>query len=305
MSFFDAPDGTTLHYTDTGGPGPVVLLVHAWSLSTRMWEYQVDALTRAGYRCVAMDRRGHGRSEPSRGEYDLTTLAEDLHHLLECLDLHDVAVLAHSMGTCEVVRLLSLHGTGRIARAALLGAMTPFFAGAAGVDAVEGTIELLRRDRPGWFRAGAAAYFAVDGSGSWVSAELVDDGVRTILQTPLEVQIACLRAFALADLTDELAALTLPVLMLHGTADASAPIEITARPTAKLVPHAELVELPDAGHGIYVTDREAVHARLVPFLAATARSPGITSPANTSTAGRRRPRTTPVHHRDRPKGSTA
>ncbi|HWN29680.1 MAG TPA: alpha/beta hydrolase [Actinomycetospora sp.] len=269
MPTFETTDGTTIHYKDLGA-GPVVLLVHAWSLSADMWEYQIDALTRAGFRVVAPDRRGHGRSEASRGDYDLTTLAEDLHQLLEHLDLRDVGVVAHSMGTCETVRLLGRHGTGRIARVALLGAMTPHFAGAVGTEAVEALIDDLRRDRPGWFRAGAPAYFAQQGSGAWVSQELVDDGVRTILATPLEVQIACVRAFALTDLTADLAALDVPVLMFHGTADASAPLEITGGPTAKLVPHAELVELPDAGHGIYVTDREAVHARLLPFLAGPA-----------------------------------
>lgn len=265
MPRFETADGTTLHYEDLGS-GPAVLLVHAWSLSARMWEYQLDALTGAGFRCVALDRRGHGRSEASRTAYDLTTLADDLHQLLEHLDLREVGVVAHSMGTCETVRMIARHGTGRIARIALLGAMTPHFAGFVGPEAVEATVAELRRDRPGWFRAGAPAYFAQQGSGSWVSQELVDDGVRSILATPLEVQIACLRAFALVDLTDDLAALDAPVLLVHGTADASAPIEITGRPTAALVPHATLVELPEAGHGIYVTDREALHGHLLPFL---------------------------------------
>jgi non-heme chloroperoxidase len=269
MPTFETTDGTTIHYKDLGS-GPAVLLVHAWSLSADMWEYQIDAVTRAGFRVVAPDRRGHGRSEASRGDYDLTTLADDLHQLVERLDLRDLRVVAHSMGTCETVRMLARHGTGRIARVALLGAMTPYFVGAVGIETVEAVIDDLRRDRPGWFRAGAPAYFAQQGSGAWVSQELVDDGVRTILATPLEVQIACVRSYALADLTGDLAALDVPVLMFHGTADVSAPLEITARPTAKLVPHAELVELPDAGHGIYVTDRDAVHARLLPFLAGSA-----------------------------------
>ncbi|WP_433782758.1 alpha/beta fold hydrolase [Actinomycetospora sp. CA-101289] len=269
MPTFETTDGTTIHYKDLG-TGPVVQLVHAWSLSAEMWEYQVDALLEAGFRVLAPDRRGHGRSAPSRGGYDLTTLADDLHQLLEHLDVRDVGVVAHSMGTCETVRLLARHGAGRIARVALLGTMTPHFAGAAGAGAVEAVIADLRRDRPGWFRAGAPAYFARQGSGAWVSQELVDDGVRTILATPLEVQIPCLRAVALTDLTADVTAVDVPVLLFHGTADASAPLEITGRPTAELLRHAELVELPDAGHGIYVTDRETVHARLLPFLAGSA-----------------------------------
>lgn len=264
MPYFESPDGTRLHYKDIG-TGPPVLLVHAWSLSAEMWEYQLAALTAAGFRTVAMDRRGHGRSEASHTEYDLTTLAGDLHRLVERLDLREMTVVAHSMGTCEVVRYLALHGTGRVARVALLGTMTPYFAGAVGVPAVEGIVADLHADRPRWFRDGAAAYFATAGSGSWVSPALVDDGVRAILGTPLEVQVACLRAGTLVDLRRELAAVDVPVLVLHGHADASAPIGITARPTAALLPDARLHEFPEAGHGLYVTEKAVLNPWLVDF----------------------------------------
>ena len=270
MPYLESPDGTVLHYKDLGS-GPAVLLVHAWSLSAEMWEYQVAALTAAGFRTVAMDRRGHGRSAASRTEYDLTTLAGDLHRLVERLDLRDVTVVAHSMGTCEVVRYAALHGTGRIARVALLGTMTPYFAGAAGAAAVEQVVADLHADRPRWFREGAAAYFATAGSGSWVSRALVDDGVRAILTTPLEVQVACLRAFTLVDLRRDLAALDVPVLLLHGDADASAPIGITARPTAALLPDARLHEFPDTGHGLYVTEKAVLNPWLVDFARTGAR----------------------------------
>jgi non-heme chloroperoxidase len=139
VPFFDAPDGTPLFYSDLGD-GPPVVLVHSWSFHSSMWEYQVQALLAAGHRCVAMDRRGHGRSDHSHGGYDLDTLAGDVAALLTHLDLDAVTLVAHSMGTCEITRYLARHGCDRVARAAYLGAMTPYFAGAAGQEAVEATI---------------------------------------------------------------------------------------------------------------------------------------------------------------------
>jgi non-heme chloroperoxidase len=199
MPHLETPGGTRLFHTDTGS-GPPVLFVHAWSLSSAMWEYQVRAFVDAGFRCVAMDRRGHGRSDVPGSGYDLDTLAADLAALVEHLDLRDLTVVAHSMGTCEVTRYLAAHGTDRVARVAFLGAMTPHLAGAVGTAFVEGMVADLVADRPRWFHDSAPAYFATAGTGSWVSRALVDDGIRQILATPLEVQVATLRAFTGTDL---------------------------------------------------------------------------------------------------------
>ncbi len=123
-----AADGTALHYPDFGSGAPVVL-VHAWSLSSSMWEYRAQALLTAGYRCIALDRRGHGRSEVPGGDlattYHLDTPAGDLAGLIEALDLRDAAIVAHSTGTCEVTRYLVRHGSARVSRVVFLGAMTP------------------------------------------------------------------------------------------------------------------------------------------------------------------------------------
>lgn len=118
MPYFETSDGTWLFYTDVG-TGPPVLLVHAWSLSSAMWEYQVRALVAAGYRCIAMDR--HGRSDVPGSGYDLDTLAADLSRLFEGLDLRDAAVLAHSMGTCEATWYLARTGSSRVVRACSSG----------------------------------------------------------------------------------------------------------------------------------------------------------------------------------------
>jgi non-heme chloroperoxidase len=264
MPTHETTDSTRLFYVDVGN-GPPVLLVHAWSLSSAMWEYQVRALVAAGFRCVAMDRRGHGRSDVPGSGYDLDTLADDLAGLVDDLDLRELTVVAHSMGTCEVTRYLARHGTGRVDRAVFLGAMTPYLVGAVGEAFVEGVIADLVADRPGWFQDSAPAYFATSGTGSWVSQALVDDGVRQILATPLEVQVACLRAFATTDLTEDLQAIDLPVLVVHGDADASAPVEITGRPTAELLPHGRFRLVEGAPHGLYVTAKSILDPEIVAF----------------------------------------
>lgn len=268
MPTFTAPDGTRLAYTDLGS-GPPVLLLHGWSLDASAWEYQVSALVEAGYRCVTPDRRGHGRSEVAGSGYDLDTLVGDVAGLAEHLDLRDVTLVAHSMGTCEAARWLA-GGTDRVARAVLVGAMTPYLVGVVGQGFVDALVAELRADRPAWFQGGAAAYFATAGSGSWVSQALVDDGIRTILRTPLAVQIACLRTFAGTDLTDDLTRITVPVLVVHGDADASAPLEITGRPTADLLPRARLTVHPGGPHGLYVTAKDALTAEILEFVGETA-----------------------------------
>ena len=265
MPTHTAADGTRLHYTDFGTGTPVVL-VHSWSLSSSMWEYQVDALLAAGYRCIALDRRGHGRSDVAGSGYDLDTLADDLGGLIEALDLRDAAIVAHSMGTCETTRYLARHGSARVSRVVFLGAMTPYLVGAVGPEHLEAWFALLRADRPRWFHDAAPGYFATGGTGSWVSQALVDDGVRQILEVPLAVQIACVRAFATVDLSADLQGIDVPALLLHGTADESGPYPITAVPTAALLRDSRLVTYDGAPHGLYVTHKDAVNTEILAFL---------------------------------------
>jgi pimeloyl-ACP methyl ester carboxylesterase len=196
---------------------------------------------------------------PATG-YDLDTLAGDLADLIEHLDLSEVTLVAHSMGTCEATRYLARRDTGRVTRAVFVGSMTPHLAAAVGEEFVEGLVEQLRADRPKWFHDGAPGYFATGGTGSWVSQALVDDGIRRILTTPLEVQIACLRAFACTDLTTDLQRIGIPIQVVHGDADASAPIDITGRPTAQLLPRARFTLIEGAPHGLYVTAKDTLHA---------------------------------------------
>jgi pimeloyl-ACP methyl ester carboxylesterase len=264
VSYLTHSDGTRFYYKDLGA-GPTVLLAHSWALDSSMWEYQIPVLVAAGYRCVAMDRRGHGRTDEPGTGYDLDTLADDLADLVNHLDLTEVAVLAHSMACAEVTRYLTRHGSARVTRAAFVGSVTPFLRGAVGEASYEELLAEFAADRPAWFDAGKDAYFAVPGSG--VSPPLVADAVATILRSPLEVLLACQRAGTGTDVSAELAALDVPVLVVHGDIDASAPLEVTGRPTAELIPDSRLVVYPGGPHGLYLTHRDRLNEELLDWLA--------------------------------------
>jgi non-heme chloroperoxidase len=267
MAYFTNPDGIRFYYQDHGpADGPAVLFVHSWSFDSTMWEYQVPALVEAGYRCVAMDRRGHGRSDEPGVGYDLDTLADDLARMVEHLGLTDLAVVAHSMGCCETVRALHRHGTAEVRRAVLVSTVSPHVEGVVGAEAYAAALAEVRADRPAWFATRRNGYFALPHSG--VSDALVADAMGVALRVPMEVLIACQRAGTATDVTADLAALDVPTLFIHGDADESAPLPITGKPSAELVPAAELVVYPGGPHGLYVSHRERFTADLLRFLAA-------------------------------------
>jgi pimeloyl-ACP methyl ester carboxylesterase len=261
-------DGNRLVYDDWGSGRPVVLL-HGWSLDATMWEHQVAALTHAGLRCVTFDRRGHGRSQDPGHGYDADTLADDLAGLIDGLDLTDVVLVGHSMGGGEVVRYLSRHGSSRVSATALVSSLTPFALATDDnpvgmpAESVAGTAQALIRDRAAWFVSGGDDYFAVHGSGSWVSSAMIDRTLRMCLGTPLLVQLACAQTGFTTDYRADLASVDVPALVVHGDADASAPLAMTGEPTAALLPDAELVVYPDAPHGLYATHQDRLNADLL------------------------------------------
>jgi pimeloyl-ACP methyl ester carboxylesterase/uncharacterized protein (DUF1330 family) len=263
-------DGVRLAHDDLGS-GPPVVLVHGWTLDRTAWEHQVAALAPT-HRCIAYDRRGHGASDVPAAGYDADTLADDLAAVLEQLDLSDVTLVSHSMGSGDVVRYLRRHGPGRVARVAMLAPTTPITArtpsNPGGIDP-----ELLAagraafvRDRAAWFAERRDAYFRQVQEPGRASEAVADHTIRTCLATPPHVALACMDTMLRADFRDDLAALDLPVLILHGDADESTPLELCGRPTAALVPHATLKVYPGAGHGLYVTHQDEIAADLRRFL---------------------------------------
>jgi non-heme chloroperoxidase len=267
-SFIERTDGTALFYRDWGTGKPIVFVASA-GLPSGMWSYQMVPLVQAGFRCVAFDRRGHGRSsDPGRG-YDFDTLADDLAAVMDVLDLRNVTLVGHSMGCAEIARYLTRHGSGRVARVALLAPTLPFLLKTAdnpdGVD--KAYFQALRatwmRNYPQWLAENARPFVMPD-----TPAASIQWCMEMMLQTSLQAAIECNVAVTETDFRGELPRIDKPVLILHGTADVSAPIEITGRPTAQLIKGSELKIYEGAPHGLFMTHLEQVNGELLRFVRA-------------------------------------
>jgi pimeloyl-ACP methyl ester carboxylesterase len=266
MPFVRAADRTALFYQDRGD-GPPIVFIHGWAIGADMWEYQTTPLSRRGLRCIAYDRRGCGRSDhPDRG-YDFDTFADDLAALLEHLDLRDVTLVGHSMGGGEVARYLSRHGARRIARAVLVGTITPFLRKTAdnpdGVDdaVFAATIAALGEDRPAFLTAGAAGFFGAGLPGISVSPELMAWAVGLFLRASPSATIDMVRAFSTTDFRPDMPAFTVPTLVIHGDADANAPLALTGARTARAI-----VVYEGAPHGLFVTHKARFNEDLAAFV---------------------------------------
>jgi non-heme chloroperoxidase len=270
----------SLFYTDYPGDEPVVF-AHAWALNGDMWSYQLTDLMTAGFRCITYDRRGHGRSDRPPTGYDIDTLADDLAAVIEGLDLYGITLIGHSMGTAEVVRYLTRHGAGRIARVVLSGTVTPMLLQGPdnpdGIpdDAVAQVRSVMLRDIGDWMEiSGKAEYFYGEHR---VSQQLQDWTLNTIAAVPLPILTRTSDAFVRADFRSELTELTVPTLVIHGTADASMPIDLTARKTASLIPDCHFVTIDGAGHGLYLSESPRYNAALLEFITSTRASARATA----------------------------
>lgn len=267
--FITTNDGVRLSITDWGHGRPVVL-VHAWALDSHMWNAQLPAFTGAGLRVVAIDRRGHGRSDVPGTGYDLDTLAADIGQVLDQLDLHDVVLVGHSMGAAEVARLIGGHGCDRVGQVVLSAPATPCVTARPdnprGIPAelIAANRAAMAADISGWIDANSDGYW-----GATEANPLDHDWTRrTIHATPLPVLLATNDAFARADLRPDVARITVPTLVIQGDADRSTPLAITGVPTAELLPDGRLVVVEGAGHGIYTSYSERYNAELLAFAGA-------------------------------------
>lgn len=274
MPFIETADRTGLYVTEWGS-GPPVVFTHAWGLRSDSWNYQVTALAAAGLRCVLYDRRGHGRSDRPATGYDIDTMADDLATVIEHFDLHEATLVSHSLGSKEVIRYLTRHGQSRIARLVLVAPTTPLMRRTAdnpdGIDPalIEANYQAVAADVPKWcadFEA-AGPYFGSSPAGS---QGLIDWTTRMIVDTPLHVLLETLKVNVNTDMRPELQKIQVPALIIHGDQDASAPIDLTGRKTAQLIPGARLTVYPGAGHGLYASDHHTLNADLIAFIRATA-----------------------------------
>lgn len=266
MPFIETRDRASLFYKDWGAGKPVVF-VHGWALHSDMWQYQMIHLAGQGLRCIAYDKRGHGRSsDPGRG-YDYDTLADDLAALIERLNLRDVRLVSHSMGGGEIVRYLTRHGTGRIARIVLLASATPFLMKTAdnadGVD--KRYFDQLRaawsKDFPKWLADNTKPFFVPE-----TSPAMVEWGVRMCQQASLKALIDCNHAVTETDFRAELRKITVPALVIHGDADQSMPLALTGRKTAQLIPGSQIKVYEGAPHGLFITHLDRLNRDLLAFI---------------------------------------
>jgi pimeloyl-ACP methyl ester carboxylesterase len=261
-------DGVVLHCSEWGR-GKTVVFVHSWAFNSQMWDYQAAALTRAGKRCVVYDRRGHGRSDVPGSGYDYNTLADDLATVIDSTGADKVALVAHSMGSGEIIRYLTRHGDSKIERVMLLAPTTPGIGRSAGnpdgldLKIFESMRNAWREDFPNWIDANTDAFFTPTtspGMKRWLA--------QMMSQIPLQVALSCNRTLVETDFRAELRTVRTPVLIVHGDQDKSAPIELTGQPTAALIPGAQFEVVEGAPHGLFVTHCEQVNSMLLKFLSA-------------------------------------
>jgi non-heme chloroperoxidase len=263
-------DGTELFFIDWGS-GPAIMFSHSWALNSDQFHYLIDDLVDGGFRCIAFDRRGHGRSDRPGNGMDLDRFADDLADLVRHLELDHVTHVGHSFGCTEIVRYVTRHGSENVDRVVFLATMMPLLARSddnpEGVDLalIEANLTLLGRDVPEWCAQNAPPYFGV---ARRVSQGMFDWTARQIIDTPVKTLVDTMRIGAITDMRTELRSFDRPTLLIHGSADASTPLPLTGQRAYELLPHAELVTIDGAGHGLYINDAERVLAELLRYIAA-------------------------------------
>lgn len=262
---------TKLHVDDTGGTGRPVVLIHGWPLSGASWSEQVPALTAAGYRVITYDRRGFGRSEPG-SSYDYDTLAEDLDNLLEELDVRDATLVGFSMGGGEVARHLARHGGDRVHSVVFAAAVPPYLLktddnpdGPLTEDAAGEMEQGLRADRDGFFDQFTKDFFSAGGE-LQVSEAQRQEAVELARQSDQDAALACMEAFGTTDFREDLEAITVPTLVIHGDSDATVPLEGSGSRTHRAIAGSELVVVPGGPHGLNVSHAEQFNSALLEFL---------------------------------------
>lgn len=266
-------DGVEIFYKDWGAGRPVVF-VHGWPLNGDAWQDQLKAVADAGYRALAHDRRGHGRSTPVWSGYDFDTFADDLNDLLTGLDLRDVTLVAHSMGGGELARYIGRHGTGRLRSAVLLSAITPVMvrsdSNPEGVpdEVFRGIKDGLLQERSQFWKDTAVGFFSADRPNAKVTQGNRDAFWYMAMAQTVEGGVRCVDAFAYTDFTEDLAKFDIPTLVVHGDDDQIVPLEATGRKAAALVADAELKVYEGGSHGIALVpgDKERFTGDLLEFL---------------------------------------
>lgn len=264
--YFETDDGVRLFYRDWG-TGKAILFVHSWAMNSDQWQYQMAHLSSQALRCIAYDRRGHGRSsDPGRG-YTADRLADDLAELINGLGLYNLTLVGHSMGCGEIVRYLARHGSSRVERVALIAPSLPFLLKTPDnpegeeIAVLENFRTVVATDFPKWLSENARPFFVPD-----TCQTTVDWGINMCLRSSLKAVLECNRVDAETDYRADLSQITVPAIIIQGDRDVSTPLERTGIPTARLIPHSKLIVYEGAPHGLMLTHVDRLNGDLRSFI---------------------------------------
>ena len=279
MPYVTTRDETKLFYK-SWGTGMPVILAHGWPLTADSWDDVALDLANAGFKAIAYDRRGFGRSDQPWQGYDYDTLADDLAAVIDqCADGQQVAIAGFSMGGGEVARYLAKHGAAKVSHAILISSVVPFMLktddNPEGVDrsVFDEMTQGMIRDRAGFMQTFAQQFYGVGWISSPVSQGVLDLFFQQAMMAGQHSTLACAKAFARTDFRPDCAAFTMPTLILHGSGDKTVPIEPSARQAARLIPHARLIEYESEPHGTLVTVKAQVARDMIDFLRGAEVSP--------------------------------
>jgi non-heme chloroperoxidase len=277
MSTITTKDRTTIYYKDWG-TGPVLTFSHGWPLNADAWDGQMLFLAQNGFRVVAHDRRGHGRSSQTSSGNDMNGYADDLAAVIDALDLRDVTLVGHSTGGGEVVRYISRHGTKRVAGAVLIAAVPPLMlktpANPEGspIEIFDGLRAGLTRDRSQFYKDFAVQFYGANRPGAKVSQGILDQFWLWSMQAGLKNSYESIKAFSETDFTEDLKKIDVPTLVLHGEDDQVVPIKDSARKSARLIRGSKEIYYPGAPHGLTSTHQDQVNRDLLAFLKTAAKA---------------------------------
>jgi non-heme chloroperoxidase len=255
MSTLTVNDGTTIYYKDWGS-GPVVTFSHGWPLNSDAWDGQLHFLAQNGFRVVAHDRRGHGRSSQAWSGNDMNGYADDLAAVIETLNLKDVTAVGHSTGGGEVARYIGRHGTKRLAAAVLIAAVPPIMVKSAAnpdgipIEVFDGSRSGLAKDRSQFYKDFAVPFYGANRPGAKVSPGMLDQFWLWSMQGGLKNIYDSVKAFSETDFTEDLQKFDVPTLIMHGEDDQIVPINDTAKKSAKLINGAKEIYYPGLPHGL-------------------------------------------------------
>jgi len=264
-------DGTQIYFKDWGR-GPVVTFSHGWPLNADAWDGQMLFLVQNGFRVVAHDRRGHGRSGQASSGNDMNGYADDLAAVIETLDLSNVTLVGHSTGGGEVVRYIARYGTKRVSKAVLIAAVPPIMLKSAAnpegltIEVFDALRAALTKDRSQFYKDLAIQFYGANRAGAQVSQGTLDQFWLWSMQAGLKNAYESIKAFSETDFTEDLKKIDVPTLVLHGEDDQIVPVNDSARKSARLIKRVKDIYYPGAPHGITATHQDQVNAELLTFL---------------------------------------